>query len=147
MKSSLIDLEKAVDLLSKEGVVGMPTETVYGLAARIDRPEGIRRIFSTKERPFFDPLIVHVSSFNQAKTLTTRWSKAAAVLAETFWPGPLTLVLPKADQVNPLITSGLESVGLRMPKHPLALQLITRADCPLAAPSANKFGRTSLTAA
>ncbi|MBX3040819.1 MAG: threonylcarbamoyl-AMP synthase [Bdellovibrionaceae bacterium] len=147
MKSALIDLKTALQVLSKDGVVGLPTETVYGLAARIDRPLGIQSIFSTKERPFFDPLIVHVASFNQARSLTTEWSKAAALLAEKFWPGPLTLVLPKASTVNPLITSGLESVGLRMPKHPLALQLIALADCPLAAPSANKFGRTSPTSA
>jgi L-threonylcarbamoyladenylate synthase len=125
----------------------MPTETVYGLAARIDVPQGIEAIFRIKERPFFDPLIIHVSSVQQAKTLTQSWPVAADVLAEAFWPGPLTLVLPKAKFVNPLITSGLETVGIRMPRHPSALKLINDEGVPLAAPSANKFGRTSPTTA
>lgn len=125
----------------------MPTETVYGLAARIDLPQGIERIFTTKQRPFFDPLIVHVSSIDQAKTLTTQWSRAAQALAAKFWPGPLTLVLPKSDLVQSMITSGLDSVGIRMPSHPLALTLIQEVGVPLAAPSANKFGRTSPTTA
>lgn len=140
-------LEQAIDELKKGHVVGMPTETVYGLAGCIDNPQAIRAIFSVKQRPFFDPLIVHVSSLDQAKTLTTLWSAVTQALAEAFWPGPLTMVLPKSHLVDGIITSGLSSVGIRMPKHPLALKLIEGAGVPLAAPSANKFGRTSPTSA
>lgn len=140
-------LQKFVNILENSGVVGFPTETVYGLAARIDRPDGIESIFTTKERPFFDPLIVHVSSLEQAKSLTTSWALASEVLAKAFWPGPLTLVLPRNSSVDSMITSGLETVGLRQPNHPLALQLLQEVGVPLAAPSANKFGRTSPTTA
>lgn len=127
-------------------VVGMPTETVYGLAARIDSPLGIAAIFKIKERPFFDPLIVHVADLAQARSLTTQWSPVAQALATAFWPGPLTLVLPKADHVDPMITSGLGTVGIRIPRHSMALALIKK-EGPLAAPSANKFGKTSPTEA
>lgn len=141
------EIEKAIKLLRLGEVVGLPTETVYGLAARIDIPRAIEKIFKTKERPFFDPLIVHVSSIEQAQKLTSHWGQVAQTLAEDFWPGPLTLVLPKAEHVNPMITSGLESVGVRMPNHSLALEVIRQLGVPLAAPSANKFGRTSPTSA
>jgi L-threonylcarbamoyladenylate synthase len=140
-------LEKAVQILEQGGVVGMPTETVYGLAARIDRETGLKAIFATKKRPFFDPLIVHVSSIEQAQSLTTAWGPTAQSLAEAFWPGPLTLVLPKSAKVSSLITSGLTTVGLRFPNHPIARALIEQAGTPLAAPSANLFGRTSPTKA
>lgn len=143
----MTDLKEAASILEQGGVVGMPTETVYGLAARIDREPGIRRIFSVKERPFFDPLIVHVGSVEQARALVSDWPAEAEVLAKRFWPGPLTLVLPKNDMVSPLITSGLPTVGLRCPDHPVALALIREAGAPLAAPSANRFGRTSPTRA
>lgn len=147
MSDALISVEQGVEYLNQDGVIGMPTETVYGLAARIDRPLAIQKIFTTKERPFFDPLIVHVSSKSQAQKLTTDWNSAAEVLANAFWPGPLTMVLSKASHVDPLITSGLQSVGIRMPRHPIALALMTAVNCPLAAPSANLFGRTSPTQA
>ena len=137
------ELAKAAEILRAGGVVGMPTETVYGLAAAIGSQKGIAEIFATKKRPFFDPLIVHVSSKAMAEKLTTDWSPLANFLAEHFWPGPLTLVLPKAASVNSMITSGLETVGIRMPKHSLALSLIDMVAEPLAAPSANLFGRTS----
>ncbi len=140
-------LAKAKIILEEGGVIGFPTETVYGLAARIDIPSAIEKIFATKERPFFDPLIVHVASIEQAKTVTAYWGPASQALAESFWPGPLTLVLPRDPSVNTMITSGLESVGIRMPKHPLALELLQQVGVPLAAPSANKFGRTSPTSA
>jgi L-threonylcarbamoyladenylate synthase len=140
-------LDQAVQALQNGNVVAIPTETVYGLAARIDSAEGIQRIFSTKQRPFFDPLIVHVSSKEMAIPLTTDWSPMADFLAEHFWPGPLTMVLPKSADVNPMITSGLETVGLRMPRHSLALSLIEKTGVALAAPSANRFGRTSPTTA
>lgn len=138
-------IQKAVRLLKNEDVVAFPTETVFGLGARIDSETAVKKIFSTKERPFFDPLIVHVSSIEQAKICTTDFSNMASVLAEAFWPGPLTLVLPKSDLVSDLITSGLPDVGIRLPSHPIALEIISAVGIPIAAPSANKFGRTSPT--
>ena len=140
-------LDAALKKLEAGGVVAIPTETVYGLAARVDSVPGIQKIFLTKQRPFFDPLIVHVSSKKMAATLTTDWSPLADFLAEHFWPGPLTLVLPKSSLVHSIITSGLETVGIRMPKHTLALSLIDRLGVPLAAPSANRFGKASPTTA
>lgn len=140
-------IEEALNRLNAGEVVAIPTETVYGLAAKIDSKAGIEKIFSTKQRPFFDPLIVHVSSKKMAETLTKDWSPLADFLADHFWPGPLTLVLPKAEHVHGMITSGLESVGIRMPKHTLTLGLIDRVGVPLAAPSANRFGKTSPTTA
>ncbi len=147
VKNGELEINQASEILQSGMVVGMPTETVYGLAARIDIPGAIEKIFTTKERPFFDPLIVHVASIEQAKTVTSYWGPLAQLLAEAFWPGPLTMILPKGDNVNSMITSGLDSVGLRMPKHPIALKLIEQVGVPLAAPSANKFGKTSPTSA
>lgn len=135
---------QAVALLNEGKVVGMPTETVYGLAARIDRPVGIDSIFTTKQRPDFDPLIVHVASIEQAKKCVKNWTPLAQKLAQAFWPGPLTMVLPKASMISSKITSGLESVGLRCPNHEVALELI-KTTGPVAAPSANRFGKTSPT--
>jgi L-threonylcarbamoyladenylate synthase len=140
-------ISQAADLLAAGDVVGMPTETVSGLAARIDSDTGLKKIFSVKERPFFDPLIVHVHSVAEAKTCTREWNELCQVLAENFWPGPLTLVLPKSDIISDVITSGLPTVGIRWPRHPIAQALIHKAGVPLAAPSANKFGRTSPTKA
>ncbi len=137
----------ATAALAKGDVVAMPTETVYGLAGRIDLPEALEKIFLVKQRPFFDPLIVHVESKNQARPLTTQWSEMADYLADAFWPGPLTMVLPKGPSVAAMITSGLESVGLRCPRHPVALALLKSVGVPLAAPSANRFGHTSPTSA
>jgi len=138
------DIHRAAAILDAGGVVVMPTETVYGLAARVDRPEGVRRVFERKRRPLFDPLIVHVASIEQARGVVRAWPAAAESLARRLWPGPLTMVLPRADGVDPLITAGLETVGVRMPRHPVALGLIELAG-PVAAPSANRFGRTSPT--
>ncbi len=141
--ASEIVLEQALKLLEQGSVVGLPTETVYGLAARIDRPAGIAQIFKTKARPFFDPLIVHVASVAQAQACVSQWTALADLLAAKFWPGPLTLVLPKSALIDPMITSGLTTVAVRCPRHPLALRMIQGAGVPLAAPSANRFGRTS----
>lgn len=138
-------ISKAVQLLNQGEVVGMPTETVYGLAAKIDSDVGLQKIFAVKARPFFDPLIVHVNSILQAQELAAEWPVAADLLAKKFWPGPLTLILKKSSKVSPLITSGLETVGLRWPSHPIAQDLIEKVGVALAAPSANKFGRTSPT--
>lgn len=140
----LIDLKKAIDLIKNNEVVAMPTETVYGLAGRYDSKDAIEKIFLTKERPFFDPLIVHISNLLQLSLLSDEFNELQKVLAKKFWPGPLTMILKKKSDVNPMITSGLEYIGIRMPSHTIALALI-EACGPLAAPSANKFKKTSPT--
>jgi L-threonylcarbamoyladenylate synthase len=144
MKKNLID---AVKILKNDGIVGMPTETVYGLAGSIESEIALKKIFAVKERPFFDPLIVHVANIESATELVKSWPLAAQVLVESFWPGPLTIVLEKNHKVSDLITSGLNTVALRMPRHEVALSLIEMSGTPLAAPSANKFGKTSPTSA
>ncbi len=144
---SLVSVDQAAQLLRGGEVVAIPTETVYGLAARIDIDSSLRKIFTTKARPFFDPLIVHVNSIEQARSLTTDWHPICDYLAAKFWPGPLTFVLPKHQMVSDLITSGLETVAIRQPRHPLALKILTQVGVPLAAPSANRFGKTSPTTA
>lgn len=144
---SIISIDQAVSALTAGELVAIPTETVYGLAGRIDREETLKKIFTVKSRPFFDPLIVHVSELAQAKSLTREWPQLYDLLAQNFWPGPLTLIAPKNDLVSSLITAGLDSVGLRSPAHPLAREIIRRVGTPLAAPSANRFGRTSPTKA
>lgn len=143
----LVSESKASEILSSNQVVALPSETVYGLAARIDSESAIKKIFSTKQRPFFDPLIVHVDSITMAKACVLAWPEVAEELAKMFWPGPLTLVLPKNERISDLVTSGLESVALRCPNHPVFLNLIKSQACPLAAPSANKFGKVSPTSA
>lgn len=140
-------IDQAINLLLQHEVVGIPTETVYGLAAVINSEQAIKKIFSTKQRPFFDPLIVHVASIEQAKTCTYEWNELTDLLARHFWPGPLTLVLPKSEIISDLITSGLTTVGLRWPKNETTETIIKKVGVPLAAPSANKFGRTSPTKA
>lgn len=141
------DLKRAIQEILMGHAVGLPTETVYGLAARIDQPDAIKSIFQLKQRPFFDPLIVHVNSIEQAKTLVSWWPPEAQTLAEQSWPGPLTLVLPKASHIDPMITSGLDSIAVRWPKHKDFQAVLDAVNVPLAAPSANKFGRTSPTTA
>lgn len=136
---------KAKEILLNDGVVGIPTETVYGLAASIQSAKGIENIFKTKERPFFDPLIVHVSTISQAKQQASQWFDICDILAHEFWPGPMTMILPKSAAINNMITSGLDSVGIRIPKHKLAIELIETLGHPIAAPSANKFKKTSPT--
>jgi L-threonylcarbamoyladenylate synthase len=140
-----VDLKEALSLLLRGEVVAIPTETVYGLGAWINSDQGLRKIFSTKERPFFDPLIVHVDSLENARQLSSEWTQAHEILARECWPGPLTLITKKSDKVNPLITSGLDSVGIRCPDHPLTLELLRSIEGGIAAPSANKFGKTSPT--
>jgi L-threonylcarbamoyladenylate synthase len=139
-------MQVALEILRAGGVVAMPTETVYGLAADITQPGAIEKIFKVKERPFFDPLIVHVQNIKQVEDIA-EISTGARQLAEKFWPGPLTLILPKKQNLNPMITSGLEKVAVRCPAHPMAQELIRQLGHPVAAPSANKFGRTSPTTA
>jgi len=143
----MTNIKKAVEILKAGGVVGMPTETVYGLAASVESSAGINSIFETKERPFFDPLIIHIASIEQAKAYIKSWPKVCDILARKYWPGPVTFILPKSDLVSDLICSGLDTVGIRMPNHPLALELINELGHPVAAPSANKFKKTSPTCA
>lgn len=141
-----INLNEAINYLKQGNVVAIPTETVYGLAARYDLPSSVNQVFAIKERPKENPLIVHVDSFEALKPLTTGVIAAAEKLARAFWPGPLTLVLPKSELVSNDITAGQESVAVRMPNHPLALSLI-QAVGPLVAPSANRFTQLSPTSA
>ncbi len=140
-------LDKAVEILRNGGVVGMPTETVYGLAADFKNQTGVENIFKTKQRPFFDPLIVHISHISQVKVVAREFPELPQFLAENFWPGPLTMILPKAKYVSSKITSGLDTVGVRFPRHSVAQKLISKLGNPVAAPSANLFGKTSPTTA
>jgi len=128
-------------------LLGLPTETVYGLAAPINRPDLIERIFVLKGRPPNHPLIVHVGCVAQARDCVSAWPALAERLATAFWPGPLTLVLPKAEHIDPRISAGQASVALRMPDHPLALAVLGALPVPLVAPSANRFTRLSPTCA
>lgn len=137
----------AVEVLRRGGLVAMPTETVYGLAGDALNPVALARIFEVKERPSFDPLICHAPSLEVVLTLVASFPAAARELAERFWPGPLTLVLPKQLPVPDLATSGLPNVAVRVPAHPLAQELLHAFGGPLAAPSANMFGRISPTTA
>lgn len=142
-----MDVNSARELLLNGDVVAIPTETVYGLGGWIYSKEGLQKIFSTKERPFFDPLIVHIDTIEKAKALTSDWTHIHDLLAHACWPGPLTLIARKNDKVDTLITSGLDSVGLRCPRHKITLELLKGIEGGVAAPSANKFGKTSPTTA
>jgi L-threonylcarbamoyladenylate synthase len=128
-------------------LVAFPTETVYGLGANALDPDAVGRIFAAKGRPRTSPLIVHVDSIGMARALAANWPDAAEALACRYWPGPLTLVVPKQSRIPDIVTAGLPTVGLRMPAHPLALELIREAGVPIAAPSANRFTELSPTAA
>jgi L-threonylcarbamoyladenylate synthase len=139
------DLILAKKLLTEGKLVAIPTETVYGLAANGLDETAVAGIFSAKNRPTFDPLILHVASIEQAQSLCTDWPEMADKLARAFWPGPLTLILPKADHVPDLTTSGQPTVGIRMPNNRLTLELLRTLPFPLAAPSANPFGYVSPT--
>lgn len=145
--SAKVSIDQAHTLLTNGDVVAIPTETVYGLAGWIYSEAGLKKIFSTKERPFFDPLIVHIASIDEAKKLTSNWTPIHDLLARAFWPGPLTLIASKNENIHPLITAGLSDVALRCPAHPDTLELLKRIEGGLAAPSANKFGKTSPTTA
>lgn len=138
-------LEQAASLLRRGGLVALPTETVYGLGANALDSEAVARIFQAKDRPADNPLIVHVDGIEMARTLTADWPELAERLAERFWPGPLTLILPKSPRVPDLVTAGLPAVGVRMPAHAVARALIHQAGVPIAAPSANRSTRPSPT--
>ena len=141
------DIEIAAGYIREGKLVAFPTETVYGLGANALNPLAVAKIFELKERPSFDPLIVHIASVDDLDRLTVNKDDRVLQLAEKFWPGPLTIVLPKSDIVPDIVTSGLDTVGIRMPNNPIALELIRKSGCPIAAPSANKFGRVSPTTA
>ncbi|MBX7262384.1 MAG: threonylcarbamoyl-AMP synthase [Chitinophagales bacterium] len=141
------NIEIAADWLKKGNVVSIPTETVYGLAANALNETAVLQIFDIKKRPSFDPLIVHISSINEIEKYTLSFPEVLKPLAALYMPGPLTLLLPKQSIIPDLVTSGLEQVAIRIPKHPLTLELLSSLDFPLAAPSANPFGYISPTSA
>jgi L-threonylcarbamoyladenylate synthase len=139
--------EHAVQALLAGEVVAIPTETVYGLAGAINSNAAIEKIFKIKNRPATNPLIVHISKHEDIDLVATEIPQAALKLAEALWPGPLTLVLKKQPGISDLITAGSNTVAVRMPKHPLTLSLLQHLEIPIAAPSANPFGRVSPTMA
>lgn len=141
------DLQRAAELLRAGRLVAFPTETVYGLGANALDAAAVERIYEAKGRPPTSPLIVHVDSIAMAQTVASTWPPFAEVLARRFWPGPLTLVLPKQPHIPDRVTAGLPTVGIRIPAHPLALELIRTAGVPIAAPSANRFTQLSPTTA
>ena len=139
------DIAKAIEILNNEDVVAIPTETVYGLAGNIFSEKAIRKIFEVKQRPLFNPLIVHIYSVDQLKDIVSEFPKEAQLLAKAFWPGSLTLILKKKSSIPDLITAGKDSVAVRIPNHPVTLSLLKQLSFPLAAPSANPFNRISPT--
>ncbi|BCJ87664.1 L-threonylcarbamoyladenylate synthase [Effusibacillus dendaii] len=141
------DLERAAKLLRQGELVAFPTETVYGLGANALDAEAVKRIFAAKGRPSDNPLIVHIASRQQLAELVTHVPEAAERLIDLFWPGPLTLLLPKRSEVPDRVTAGLPTVAIRMPSHPAALHLLEKSGVPVAAPSANRSGRPSPTEA
>lgn len=140
-------IEQAAEMIRGGAVVVFPTETVYGLGADALQPSALERIFAAKGRPFNDPLIVHIAEEQTLERLTTSIPELARKLADVFWPGPLTMILPRNPLVPLLVTAGLDTVAVRMPRHPVALALIRVAGTPVAAPSANRFMHVSPTTA
>ena len=158
MKTAMVDARSdfagcvaaAVEILNRKEVVALPTETVYGLAGDALEPEAVAKIFEAKERPSFDPLIIHIENKQWLTRLTRPTERVRSVvnrLMSRFWPGPLTILFPKSDLVPDLVTAGLEQVAIRMPSHPVFVQVLRDFGKPLAAPSANRFGRVSPTCA
>ncbi len=141
------ELARAAEVIRRGGLVAFPTETVYGLGANALDVRAVQRIYEAKGRPSSSPLIVHVADEAMAKSIAGHWPEIAGALAARFWPGPLTLVVKKSAAVPDLVTAGLNSVGIRVPAHPMALDLIRRAGVPIAAPSANLFTQISPTTA
>jgi len=143
-------IARAVELLERGEVVALPTETVYGLAADALQPEAVAKIFEAKERPRFDPLIVHLpdsSWLERVANVSTQKRSISDALTKKFWPGPLTLVLPKTELISEIVTAGLQTVAVRISAHPVVQDVISELEKPLAAPSANRFGRVSPTSA
>jgi len=147
LKGASKAINTAGSLIRKGKIIAFPTETVYGLGADAFNPRAVARIFAIKERPRFDPLIVHISDLSQIDAIAEDIPDKARTLIDRFWPGPLTIILPKKPTVPDIVTSGLPNVAIRMPAHAIALELIRAAQTPLAAPSANKFGGISPTCA
>jgi L-threonylcarbamoyladenylate synthase len=138
---------KAAEIIRGGGIVAFPTETVYGLGANGYNPLAVARIFEVKRRPSFDPLILHVADPADVRKLVKEIPSSAKKLIEGFWPGPVTVVLLKEENIPDIVTAGLPSIAVRMPDHPMALSLIKESKCPIAAPSANPFGYLSPTTA
>ncbi len=141
------EIEQAARIIREGGLVVFPTETVYGLGANALDASAVQKIYALKGRPATSPLIVHIASVEQAKELAAEWLPEAERLARQYWPGPLTIVVPKRSVVPDEVTAGLPTVGLRMPRHPVALELLRAAGVPIAAPSANRFTELSPTTA
>jgi len=141
------DLEQAKNFLAAEELVAIPTETVYGLAANALSPVAVSKIFTAKNRPSFDPLIVHTNRWERVSNWVKEIPELAHTLASHFMPGPLTLLLPKKEVIPDLVTAGLPKVGIRLPSHPMTQSLLAKLDFPVAAPSANPFGYISPTTA
>lgn len=139
------DIDKAINILNNEDVIAIPTETVYGLAGNIYSEKAIRKIFEVKQRPLFNPLIVHIDSIEKIHDIVSEFPEKASILANAFWPGPLTLILKKKSTIPDLITGGKDTVAVRIPNHPVALNLLKKLSFPLAAPSANPFSSISPT--
>lgn len=140
-------LQKAAELIREGQVVGMPTETVYGLAADATNRDAVAKVFVAKGRPMDNPLIVHISSMEELEQAVSRVPELVASLADAFWPGPLTMIMPKSERIPMETSGGLDTVGVRMPSHPVAQALIRTAGVPIAAPSANRSGYPSPTTA
>jgi L-threonylcarbamoyladenylate synthase len=147
LKANPENIRRAAGIIKQGGLVSFPTETVYGLGADALNPIAVSRIFEVKDRPYFDPMIVHIADMAAVHELVTHFGEIAKKLAERFWPGPLTIVLKKSGRVPDIVTAGLDTVGLRMPANRVALDLIEIAGTPVAAPSANPFGYLSPTSA
>lgn len=147
IEAALVHVEAAAAILAKGGTVAFPTETVYGLGANALDPVAVAKIFTAKGRPSDNPIIVHIAKASDITQLSQKLTPVIVKLIDEFWPGPLTLVLPKTAVVPDIVTAGLPTVGIRMPDDPVALELIKRAGCPVAAPSANISGRPSPTRA
>lgn len=138
-------IARAAALLRRGRLVAFPTETVYGLGANAFDADAIERIFAAKQRPRSDPLIVHIAALEQLEAVAGAVSPRALELAQRFWPGPLTLVLPRGERIPPTVSAGMETVAVRLPNHPIAVALLQAARLPIAAPSANRFTRPSPT--
>ena len=141
------NIKKASLIIKSGGLVAFPTETVYGLGADVFNPGAVVKIFKVKNRPFFDPLIVHISDFADLKKIVKKLPFKAKKLIDKFWPGPLTIVVEKKESVPGIVTAGLKTVAVRMPDNKIALKLIKYSETPIAAPSANPFGYISPTTA
>jgi L-threonylcarbamoyladenylate synthase len=141
------NIDQAVEILKRDGMISIPTETVYGLAANAFKDHAVKKIFDLKKRPYFNPLIVHIKSIDFLSNIAIDIPKVAYTLAERFWPGPLTLVLNKHSDIPDRVTAGKKTVAVRVPDHPITQALLAKLEFPLAAPSANPFGSISPTCA